>query len=169
MDVSRLRSALQESRTQLFALIRPLNEEQFRHAPGDGGWPVAAHLAHLLRVERVFVERTQAALREDEPAVASTRVHNDGDPALAQRLAVPQIIHGMQAARRDLEALLDGCDDGALERAVRHETLGRMTVRQMAEKMASHEVEHAEAVAAIIPGLPAVPESLPLIPAQGAR
>jgi len=138
---------LQGSRQRLFAEIRGLAEEQFRHAPAGEDWSIAAHLAHLLRIERVFVDRARAALTEDEPATASTRAANDDDPGLAQRLAVPQIIHGMQAARRELDELLAGCDEQQLERAVRHERLGRMTVAQIAAKMAGHEDEHAAEVA----------------------
>lgn len=150
MTVSTLRSDLQGSRERLFALIRGLTEEQFRHVPAGEMWSIAAHLAHLLRIERVFAERARRALTEDEPAIPSTRVQNDDDPALAQRLAVPQIIHGMQASRRELDDLLAGCDAAALSRAMRHERLGLVTVADVAVKMASHEEEHAAAVTRLV-------------------
>ena len=154
MTVSQLRSDLQGSRKQLFSLIRGLSEEQFRYAPEVDAWPIAAHLAHLLRTERLFVERARLAVEEDEPRIPSTEVLNDDDPGLAQRLAVPQIIHGMQAARRELDELLARCDDAALVRTMVHERLGRMTVRDLAVKMAAHEREHAEAVAQILRQVP---------------
>ena len=146
-DVTTLREALRSSRARLFAPIEGLSEEQFRRN-GDGGaeWSIATHLAHLLRCERMLVERSQRALREDDPAVRSTGITNDDDPALAQRLAVPQIIHGMQASRRDVQLFLDDIDDAGLTRAILHERLGRVTVGEMIEKMAVHEQEHAEAV-----------------------
>lgn len=149
MTVEELRSDLKESRERLFELIRGLSEEQFRFVPSHETWSIAAHLSHLLRIERVFAERGQRALREDEPLMASTRVHNDDDPGLSQRLAVPQIIHGMQASRRDLERILDEGGDAGLERAITHERLGRMTVAQIMAKMAQHEAEHADEVAAL--------------------
>lgn len=141
--VPQLRSQLRASRDRLMGAIHGLSEEQFRHVPASDTWPIAAHLAHLLRVERVFAERALAALDEDEPSIASTRAQNDDDPGLAQHLAVPQIIHGMLNARRELEAALDRCDDEALEaRAIRHETRGRMTLESIFVKMAQHEDEH---------------------------
>ena len=155
VTVSQLRSDLQASRAHLFDLIRALSEEQFRHVPAGETWCVAAHLAHLLRDERLWTGRAARALEEQEPHIASTGVSNDDDPGLAQRLAVPQIIHGMQAARRDLDDLLARCDEAALGRAVKHERLGRMTVAGLAAKMASHEREHAAEAAAIIRQLPA--------------
>jgi uncharacterized damage-inducible protein DinB len=147
MTVSQLRSDLQGSRERLFELIRGLSEEQFRFVPDGQQWSIATHLAHLLRIERLFAERARRALDEDEPQMASTRVQNDGEPGNALRLAVPQIIHGMQAARRDLEQVLDEAaaagDDVALERAIVHERIGRMTVKDIMVKMTTHEDEHA--------------------------
>ena len=142
-----LRAGLRESRAHLFAAISGLTEEQFRFTP-ESSWNIAAHLAHLLRIERVFAERGALALREDDPFCASTSVANDDDPALAQHLAVPQMIHGLQASRREIESLLDR-GAAALERAIRHERLGRMTVKQIVKKMEDHEREHAESIAAI--------------------
>jgi uncharacterized damage-inducible protein DinB len=156
MHVSHLRAELEESRRDLFAAVRGLEEEQFRFTPQATAWSIATHLAHLLRIERVYAERAEAALREDEPRVASTRVHNDDDPKLALRLAVPQIVHGMQATRRQLDAVLERCDDASLERTVMHETLGRMTIAEIAAKMSGHEREHAAAVAEIARQVPPV-------------
>jgi uncharacterized damage-inducible protein DinB len=149
-----LRSDLQGSRERLFDLIRGLSEEQFRYVPGGESWSIAVHLAHLLRVERVFVERARRALIEDEPRIPSTRAANDDDPGLARHLAVPQIIHGMQASRRELDELLARCDDAALARAMHHERLGRMTVAGVAVKMAGHEDEHAEEIARLVRQVP---------------
>ncbi len=160
------RGRLNESRARLFGFIKGLSEEQFRHVPAGETWNIAAHLAHLLRVERLFAARATAALHEDEPYIESTRVLNDDDPALAQHLAVPQIIHGMQAARRELERTLDGGDggDAALERALRHERFGRMTVRDIMVKMAQHEHEHGEDVERLAKLAPAPRVTIPLTP-----
>jgi uncharacterized damage-inducible protein DinB len=150
MTVVELRSALQGSRERLFISLRGLAEEQFRFVPVGERWCIAAHLGHLLRIERLFVGRARAALTEDEPFMSSTRMLNDDDPAVAQHLAVPQIIHGMQAARRNLDELLAGCDEQRAGRAIQHERLGRMTVAQIAAKIAQHEDEHAAEVARLV-------------------
>lgn len=150
MTASHLRSDLQSSRDHLFSLLRGLSEEQFRFAPQAGDWNIAAHLAHLLRNERMVAERAALALREHEPFVPSSGVSNDDDPALAQHLAVPQMIHGMQASRRDLLAVLDAAEaggDAAMQRSIMHERIGRMTVASMMQSTANHEREHAVDVA----------------------
>src|SRR4029078_5943193 len=100
---SDLRSDLDTSRERLFASIHGLSEEQFRFTPPDSdGWSIAAHLAHLLRIERLFAERAHAALAQDEPEMPSTRVHNDDDPSASQKLAIPQMVHGLLNPRREL-------------------------------------------------------------------
>jgi len=146
MTVAQLRSELEASREAIFAPLRGLNEEQFRHVAAPDGWAIATHLAHLLRCERLAVERITRALRETEPAVPPSGTTNDEDAALAQHLAVPQMIHGMQAERRALDLALAGADERALEHAIVHGRLGRVTVREMAAKVAAHEAEHAAAV-----------------------
>jgi DinB superfamily len=154
MTVDELRSALQGSQDRLFLLLRGMDEEQFRFVPAGEQWCIATHLAHLWRVERVFVERARAALTQDEPAMPSTGAVNDDDPGLAQHLAVPQIIHGLQAARRELDELLTSCDERQIERAIQHERLGRMTVEAIATKMAQHDDEHAVQIARLVPQAP---------------
>ena len=155
VSVPQLVMELRASREGLFASIRGLSEEQFRHTPPGESWSIAAHLAHLLRIERVFTERARAALTEDAPLVASTGVQNDDDPGLSQKLAVPQMIHGMLNTRRDLEAVLDGCDDIGLARTIWHESRGPMTVEAIAVKMTDHEREHARAIGLLVKQAPA--------------
>jgi uncharacterized damage-inducible protein DinB len=146
MTVFHLRSDMQGSRQRLFELIHGLGEEEFRYVPTNEQWSIATHLVHLLRIERLFAERAGRALSEDEPYIASTHAMNDEEPGNAQRLAVPQMIHGLQASRRDLERVLDTGDEAGLERAIVHERIGRMTVQQIMEKMAQHENEHADRI-----------------------
>jgi uncharacterized damage-inducible protein DinB len=160
--VSTLLTDLQSGRTRLFASIRGLTEEQFRFTPSSEAWPIAAHLAHLQRTEAIYADRALAALAEDQPFVASTRTNNHDDPGLAQHLAVPQMIHGMLNTRRSLEAFLSACTDGDLARAIRHETLGPMTIEQIAVKMHAHELEHAMAIEQLVKRAP--PSARVIIP-----
>src|SRR6476660_4471503 len=120
MSAAELRLELARTRDALLAPLRELTEEQFRHAPA-GEWPIAANLAHVWRCDRLYVERMRLALREDEPPVRSTGDTNEDDPALAQHYAVPQIIHGLQASRRDLMQVLEAAGDDGLDRAINHE------------------------------------------------
>ena len=140
--------ALRASRQRLLDAISGLEEEQFRHSP-DGAWSIAAHIAHLLRTERAYGGAARAALTGDGTVMTSTAVDNDDDPGLAQRLAVPQIVHGLQACRRDLEAAVEEASARGVPRTITHERIGPMTVEDVARKMASHEDEHAAGIEAL--------------------
>jgi len=139
---------LSNSRQALFAPLAALSEEQFRHVPPDGGWPIAAHLAHFLRVERAVCQGIAEARSGADAYMASAGKDNDGDDTLAQHLAVPQIIHGLQASRRALEALLK--DEGVTHRELRHERMGRLSVGDLLRSHADHEREHAEQIVALV-------------------
>lgn len=154
MTVPQITSGLLKCRERLFASIRGLSEEQFRYVPSSERWSIATHLAHLLRVERAFTEHARTALSEREPFVPSTGAKNDDDPALAQGLAVPQIIHGMLNARRELDALLAGRAATGLERVIDRQPIGRMTVAEIAVKIVAHEDEHAAEIAKLVRQVP---------------
>ena len=155
VSATQLTTELRASREGLFASIRGLSEEQFRHVPSGQEWSIATHLAHLLRIERVFTERARTALSEDAPFVASTRALNDDDPGLSQKLAVRQMIHGMLNTRRELEARLEQAGDEGLVRTIQHETLGAMTIEAIAVKIAGHEREHGRAIGLLVKQAPA--------------
>jgi uncharacterized damage-inducible protein DinB len=139
---------LSNSRLALLGPLAGLSEEQFRYLPPEGGWPIAAHLAHFLRVERAVCEGIANARSTADAQMTSAGASNDGDDALAQHLAVPQIIHGLQASHRALDALLD--DRAILERELHHARMGRITVGDLLRAHADHEREHAEQIVALV-------------------
>ena len=147
MTSAELHADLADSRKALLAPLAGLSEEQFRFAPPDGRWSIAAHLAHFLRVERAVGEGVAGAGLQPRQ-MASAGASNDGDEGLAQRLAVPQIIHGLQASRRALEALLVG--DDVPRRQLHHQRLGVLTVADLLHSHADHEREHAQQISALV-------------------
>jgi uncharacterized damage-inducible protein DinB len=162
MSRAQLTGDLRESRERVFSLIKGLTEEQFRFVPPGEDWNIATHLYHLLRCERLWAERAAHALRRDEPSIEGSGVTNDDDAGAAQRLAVPQVVHGMQASRRDLLAAIESGDEATLDRGITISPRGRMSLRQIATKMAAHEQEHAAAIEPMLAHLPPAPP--PLIP-----
>ena len=64
-------------------------------------------------------------------------------------------VAGMLNARRDLTDVLGHCDDAAVNRTVRHERIGIMTIADIARKMAEHEQEHDVSIAKLVRQAPA--------------
>lgn len=139
------------SRERLMRAIAGVGEEQFkRRPPAAAGeeqpWCIAEVLAHLMASERLYAARIDLALREDGVAAPQRTPQQRLEEARSGRAApVPQLIHGLLAARRELERLLqragslpDGLQRGVSIGGVR-ESVGEMLRRGVIE----HEREHA--------------------------
>jgi hypothetical protein len=106
-------------------------------------------LAHLLQQEKLRNGRVAVALAHDGAPITPSPEAAQAEGARAGRTApVPQLIHGLLAARRETERLLnEAASSNALANAVVHPEAGRQTIAWMIEeKVAAHEVEHAEQI-----------------------
>jgi hypothetical protein len=152
-----IRQSLAESRARLLDAIRGVTEEQFKKRPVEGGRCIAEVLALQLVSERLRAERIRLALEHDGAAVALSDPDAQEKSARAGRVApVPQLIHGLLAARRELERLLDeaGALDGGLERAIVHPRDGRQTVEYLFTPQVAaqevHFVRHIEGLRELV-------------------
>ena len=164
-DVEALKDELRAGRERLLAAIAGVSEEQFKRRPtsppnphsasreGEQGWSIAEVLAHLLALERAWSERIAQALAEDGAEVRPIADETLAEAARAGRVApVPQLIHGLLAARRELGGLIDraAAVEAGFERAVMHPRRGRLTVAWMVRTYGiEHEAEHTTQIEAI--------------------
>ena len=124
--------------------IAGLDEPGFRARPVAGEWTAAEVLSHLLSTERIVINRAQAALaQKSDIVIPQTDDERQEGARLAQRLPVPQIVHGLLAQRRDTLRLLDRLSAGELARRFQHQRWGERTVVWLFERAAEHEEEHA--------------------------
>lgn len=141
--VNELQEQLAASRQALFEAVRGVTEEQFKRRPADGGWCIAEVLAHLLAWEKLQATRIRLALEQDgtqEPPA---------DPEELQRLTragriapVPQLIHGLLAARREIDLLLEDAAGrpGSLDKTLLGPAGNRASVRSLlSEQVAAYE------------------------------
>ncbi|MGE0057599.1 MAG: DinB family protein [Dehalococcoidia bacterium] len=156
-DAGAIRRSMAASRTRLLETIRGVTEEQFKRRPVEGGRCIAELLALQLVSEKLRAERIRMALTEDGIEVAPSDPETQAQVARAGRIApVPQLIHGLLAARRELERLLDeaAAVEGGLERAIMHPREGRQTVGfLLSRKVAAQEqafVDEIEALKALV-------------------
>lgn len=61
-------------------------------------------------------------------------------------MAVPQLVHGLLAARRDTQRALVSFTEGDLRHSLQHEALGEITVGGLLRHLADHESEHANQI-----------------------
>ena len=108
---------LRASRERLFAVLAGVSEEQFKRRPpvyavsAAGDWSIAEVLAHLLAAEQRLCARLEAQLAgEAPPPGAVTDGERHAEARLGRTVPVPQIIHGLLAARRRLEGALSAIE-----------------------------------------------------------
>jgi hypothetical protein len=146
-----IQESLAESRARLLDAIRGVTEEQFKKRPVEGGRCIAEVLALQLVSERLRAERIRLALEQDGAAVTLSDPEAQEQTARAGRIApVPQLIHGLLAARRELERLLDEASalDGGLDRSIVHPRDGRQTVEYLFSKqVAAQEADFVRQIA----------------------
>ena len=150
LSVADLITRLERSRRSLMDAIAGLDEEGFRSRPRSGEWTAAAVLSHLLATERVILERAQSALTQVGYHVTSqTEEERQEGARLAQRVPVPQIVHGLLAQRRDTLRLLERLSPDELARRFNHQRRGEQSVGGLFQHIAEHEEEHAEQISAL--------------------
>ena len=156
MGVSELAELLSASRQRLLRAISGVTEQHFKQLPAatdseTQSWCIAEVLAHLLLAERERSGWIEQALAGSEPAIEPmTPAALDAQTRAARMAPVPQLIHGLLAARRELEQRLDrAAADDALQRAVRHPEQGRLDIELLVGGCAEAEEEHAERIEAL--------------------
>ena len=168
MTLAELHAGLAAAHDRLTGAISGVTEEQFKRRPAATAadpdpWCIAELLAHLMATERLWAGRIALALREERATVtpSAPEAHEEGARA-GRRAPVPQLIHGLLAARREVEKSLEVIDESALRRSVWHPRLNEsLTVEWMVrEKVIGHANEHAEQVERLRSLVGAAPRSL---------
>lgn len=150
MKATELTERLERSRTSLMEAIAGMDEEGFRRRTLSGEWCAAEALAHLLAHEQRFMWLAGEALAKDRPSVQSRGEGQQIEEAkAAQRMLVPQIVHGLLAQRRESLQLLAGLSSEQLARSLVHSRLGEVDVGWLFQRIVDHETEHAAQIASI--------------------
>jgi hypothetical protein len=121
------------------------NLEQLQWRPSAERWSIAMVLAHLADVEVAgFRGRFQAMLGQDQPVLPSYdqlalfRSSADFDPYAEMAR--------FEERRHRTIALLQALPDGAGERPGRHEEFGIITVTQLLNEFAFHDLGHTRQI-----------------------
>ncbi|MEX2159259.1 MAG: DinB family protein [Dehalococcoidia bacterium] len=150
MKAAELTERLERSRASLMEAIAGMDEEGFRRRTASGEWCAAEALAHLLAHEQRFMWLTREALAKDNPPVQSRGEGQQIEEAkAAQRMLVPQIVHGLLAQRRETLQLLAGLSPEQLVRSLVHSRLGEVDAGWLFQRIVDHETEHAAQIASI--------------------
>jgi uncharacterized damage-inducible protein DinB len=167
---------LRASREGLLAAIAGVSEEQFKRRPPAaaeataGAWSIAEALAHLLAAEQRRCARLEALLKGGSPSPeALTDDERTAEARLGRAVPVPQIIHGLLAARRRLERALTEASEQApgetqrteqgregerTELKLRPYTWAEGAIELVRREIIAHEREHTAQIEAVKASLP---------------
>ena len=126
----------------LETLLADLRDELLRWKPKPDRWSISEVLAHLAALEQVYAERVRRMMAEDSPALAKYD--------LAGASARGDYSHGSGAenlahftrARRSTMTLLTALPASAGARSGVHSELGTITLAQMLNEWAGHDLGH---------------------------
>jgi hypothetical protein len=136
---------LQQTPIILRIVLAPATREQLDWRPAGGRWSISMVLAHLADAERKgFQQRFRAMLGEDRPLLASYdqmalfRPGTEFDPYAEMAR--------FEEERSATLGMLGDMPDGAGERTGQHEELGLITVAQLVNEFAFHDLGHIRQV-----------------------
>jgi hypothetical protein len=139
--MSRTMATLRLNGQRWHALATGLDRELLARPPAPGEWSALQCLGHATDTEAaVFAARVRAlvagqgVLASYDPDTQSSPITPDTNPAaLAERHA---------ALRADSLALLDTVAEADLDRTARHAELGPVTLRELLNEWAAHDLMH---------------------------
>lgn len=140
-------SLLEKTPILLETLLRDLPRELLHWKPSAERWSIAEVLGHLADIELIYADRVRRMVTEDTPTLqrfdpTSTVVTGDYTHGPAdENLAV------FTRARRATAVLLRSIPAEAHEREAVHAELGVITVGQMLNEWASHDLGHLRQIA----------------------
>ena len=127
-------------------LLRDLPADLLRWKPSPDRWSVSEVLAHLADIEQLYSERVHRFVEEDLPAL---RKYDQATSAGGDysRGSAGEHLARFTATRRAIVAFLKTVPASAGARTALHSELGSITLSQMLNEWASHDLGHLRQVA----------------------
>lgn len=138
--LSQVRAILSTTPARWLALTQSLPRELLRRQPAAGEWSAVDCLRHLIDTERyVFPPRVKAFL--DGRDIVAFNPDNEGTPA-DEADDPAEMAKEFARMRAETLTLLSQLTSADLSRTVRHSELGSVTLGEMLNEWAAHELMH---------------------------
>jgi len=138
----RLILRLREQARDVYRLISGLPESQLNYRLEAGQWSLKEILCHLWRTQRVFEQRIETLLKENNPEIAI--YEPDGDAEFERLVARPtaEALTGFLTERQRFLQRLESLAPADWERPGIHPEFPSYDVRFQVEYMVHHEAHH---------------------------
>lgn len=138
----------------LETLLRDLPQELLRWKPAADRWSITEVLAHLVDIELVYADRTRRIVTEDAPALRKyepSTENGNGDEGRREDANACTFFDEKLATffktRRATLILLRSIPADSGDREATHSELGRITLQEMLNEWASHDLGHLRQIA----------------------
>jgi len=148
--IARLRCTV----AQITALLAAVSPSTIARRPAPDAWCVTEILCHLRDIEESYGDRIRFILANEEPALTQVDPERWVEERQYRRHEADAALAAYRARRHDTLALIDTLDAGQWERAGRHPSRGRLTIRKIVHSLAKHDSEHCEQIARALAGQP---------------
>jgi hypothetical protein len=146
-DIRPAMSLLEKTPVLLETLLGDVPGDLLQWKPAPERWSIAEILAHVSDLEQLYSERVRLILTEEAPMLK--RYDQNAASAAGDYLTGSAAEHlaRFTARRRATLALLKGAATAVGERTGKHPELGIITLSQMLNELASHDLGHLRQIA----------------------
>lgn len=136
---------LEKTPSVLKTLLDAVPQNVLEWKPAPERWSIREVLTHLADIEKLYVQRARHILEEDNPALQKF-VPAGPLPGGPGADAVERLVH-FAALRSELLQLLKNAPASAGLRIGTHEELGPLTLAQLLNELANHDLGHLRQIA----------------------
>ena len=140
-------SLLEKTPVLFETMLRDLSGELLHWKPAVDRWSISEVLAHLSDLEHVYAERTLRIVAEDSPTLQKYDQTGASARGEYSRGSAGEHLAHFTRTRRSTLALLKGFPSSAGARTAVHSELGTITLAQMLNECASHDLGHLRQIA----------------------
>jgi DinB superfamily len=146
-DIQPAISMLEKTPSILDTLLRDLPRELLEWAPNPNRWSISQVLAHLADIEQVYGDRVRRITVEDSPALSKFEpVSAPGSGEYDQFLPSEHLARVI-AMRTEILVLLKSLPSSAGSRIAMHSELGAITLSELLNEWAGHDLGHLRQIA----------------------
>lgn len=140
-------SLLEKTPVALETLLGDLPADLLQWKPAPDRWSISEVLAHLADIEKVYSERVRRIIAEDSPALQKYEQPGPSEAGAYSRGSAAEHLARFAATRRAAVVFLKGAPSSVGARTAKHSELGVITLSQMLNEWASHDLGHLRQIA----------------------
>ena len=140
-------SLLEKTPLLFETLLRDLSADLLQWKPAPDRWCVSEVLAHLADIEQVYSDRVHRFVTDDSPALQKYDLAGASAAGGYAQGSAYEHLTRFATTRRSIVAFVKSIPASAGARTAKHSELGTITLSQMLNEWASHDLGHLRQIA----------------------